>query len=48
MDDLDRYVAERSGRDPEFAEGFEEGYAEFRREVLLRQASGEVGISSPT
>ena len=35
MDDLDRYVEERSARDPEFAAGLESGYQEFRIGVLL-------------
>jgi HTH-type transcriptional regulator / antitoxin HipB len=36
IDDLDRYIEERKKRDPEFAEGFEEGYEDFKIGVLLQ------------
>jgi len=38
MSDLQKYIKQRSQRDPEFAEGLEVGYAEFKIGVLLRQA----------
>lgn len=38
MSDLERYVKKRKRRDPEFAEGFEVGYSNFKVGVLLRQA----------
>jgi hypothetical protein len=44
MSDLKRYIQERAARDPEFAEGFEEGYTDFKIGVLLRQALQRVGL----
>ena len=38
MSDVERYIGSRKASDPEFAEGFEEGYKEFEFGVLLRQA----------
>ena len=38
MSDVEKYIAERKKTDPEFAEGFEEGYKEFELGVLMRQA----------
>jgi len=38
MSDLERYVKKRKRLDPEFAEGFEVGYSDFKVGVLLRQA----------
>lgn len=38
MSDITRYARARAARDPEFAEGFESGYTEFKAEALLRQA----------
>ena len=38
MSDLQRYTQDRMGRDVEFAEDFDEGYADFKLGVLLRQA----------
>lgn len=45
MDDLSRYIDERAARDPEFAEGYESGYADFKIGVLLRQAREEAGLT---
>jgi hypothetical protein len=45
MDDVERYIRERAARDPDFADGFEAGYAEFKRDVMLRAASGEPAVS---
>src|SRR6476620_1593296 len=45
MSDLDRYTRERAARDPEFAEGFESGYAEFRIGILLREAREDAGLT---
>lgn len=49
MSDLRRYVRERAARDAEFAEGLEEGYAEFKARVLLLQAKeeGELTLKAP-
>jgi transcriptional regulator with XRE-family HTH domain len=45
MDDVERYIRERSARDPEFAEGFDSGYAEFKIGVMLRRAREEAGLT---
>jgi hypothetical protein len=45
MSDLQRYVQERAARDPEFAEGLEEGYTDFKIGVLLRQARERAGLT---
>jgi len=45
MSDLARYGMERAARDPEFAEGLEGGYEEFKVGVLLRQAREEAGLT---
>jgi len=36
MSDLKKYIAERKKVDPEFAEGFDEGYENFKIGVLLQ------------
>ncbi len=36
MDDLDRSIAEREALDPEFADGYDEGYENFKIGVLLQ------------
>lgn len=45
MTDVEQYFRERAARDPEFADGFESGYAEFRVGVLLRQAREDAGLT---
>ena len=45
MSDVEKYIAERKKTDPEFAEGFEEGYRKFEIGVLLRQAREEAGMT---
>ncbi len=45
MSDLQRYIEQRSQRDPEFAEGFESGYADFKIGVMLRQAREKAGLT---
>lgn len=45
MSDVERYIARRKQTDPEFSEGFEEGYKEFEFGVLLRQARQEAGLT---
>jgi transcriptional regulator with XRE-family HTH domain len=45
MDDLDKYIQERKDRDPEFAEGYDNGYKEFMVGVLLRQARKSAGVT---
>ena len=45
MDDLEKYIEKRKARDKKFAEGFEEGYENFKIGVLLREAREEAGIT---
>ena len=45
MSDVEAYIERRKKSDPEFAEGFEEGYKEFEFGVLLRQAREEAGLT---
>ncbi len=45
MSDLKRYIKKRKARDPEWAEGFEAGYADFKISILLRQAREEAGMT---
>jgi HTH-type transcriptional regulator/antitoxin HipB len=45
MDDLDRYIAERATRDPEFAEGYERGFQAFQLGVMLLSARQQAGLT---
>ncbi|MFB2839013.1 helix-turn-helix domain-containing protein [Floridanema evergladense] len=45
MNDVEKYIKNRKKIDPEFAEGFESGYASFKIGVLLAQAREEAGIT---
>jgi len=45
MSDLQKYVSNRKVRDPEFAEGYEEGYQAFKIGALLRQAREASGLT---
>lgn len=45
MSDLKKYISERKTRDKKFAEGFEEGYEQFKVGVMLRQARESVGLT---
>lgn len=45
MSDLQEYVTKRTVHDPEFAEGFETGYSDFRIGVILRQARQAAGLT---
>jgi len=45
MDDLERFIEEQKKSDPEFANGFESGYINFKIGILLRKAREEAGIS---
>ena len=38
MRDVEKYIAERKKTDPEFAEGFEEGYKEFESVCISKDA----------
>jgi len=45
MDDLDRYIDNRKKIDPEFAEGYDEGYERFKIGVMLREARVSCGLT---
>jgi len=45
MSDIKRYVKNRAERDPEFAENYEVGYADFKIGVILRQAREAAGLT---
>ena len=45
MSDVIRYIQNRAERDPEFAENYEAGYADFKIGVILRQAREAAGLT---
>ena len=45
MSDIRKYVKKRKARDPEFAQGFDIGYEEFKIGVMLRQAREKAGFT---
>lgn len=45
MSDLEKYINKRKKKDPKFAQGFEEGYEEFKIGVLLKQAREQAGLT---
>lgn len=45
MSDLKKYISERKKRDKKFAEGYEEGYEQFKVGVMLRQARESAGLT---
>ena len=45
MSDVKRYIQNRAERDPEFAENYEVGYADFKISVILRQAREAAGLT---
>jgi len=45
MSDLQVYISDRKKRDPEFAEGYDEGFRSFKIGVLLKQAREEAGLT---
>ncbi len=45
MSDVEKYIARRKKTEPQFAEGFEEGYRDFEIGVLLRQAREDAGLT---
>lgn len=45
MSDLQAYISERKKTDPEFAEGYEEGFRNFKIGVLLKQARENAGLT---
>ena len=45
MSDLKKYVEKRKATNPDFAEGYDEGYENFRIGVMLKQARLEAGLT---
>lgn len=45
MSDLKKYIAGRKKTDPAFAEGYDEGYEQFKIGVMLRQAREAAGLT---
>ncbi len=45
MSDPTKYVQARATRDPEFADGLESGYTDFKVGALLRQAREKAGLT---
>jgi len=45
MSDLKKYISERKKRDRKFAEGFDEGYEQFKVGVMLRHARESAGLT---
>jgi transcriptional regulator with XRE-family HTH domain len=45
VSDLTKYTQARAARDPEFAEGLEAGYSDFKVGALLRQAREKAGLT---
>ena len=45
MSDLKRFIAEQKRIDPEFAEGYDEGYQQFKFGVLLQMSREKAGMT---
>jgi HTH-type transcriptional regulator/antitoxin HipB len=45
MSDLKKYIAQRKKGDRKFAEGYEEGYEQFKIGVMLRHARESAGLT---
>ncbi len=45
MSDLQKYIAERKKRDPDFAKNYDEGFEAFKLGVMLKQARKEAGLT---
>ncbi len=45
MSDLQKYIAKRKARDPEFTKDYEKGYEEFKIGVMLKMAREEAGLT---
>jgi HTH-type transcriptional regulator / antitoxin HipB len=45
VSDLTKYTQARAARDPEFADGLETGYTDFKIGALLRQAREKAGLT---
>ena len=45
MDDLDRWIEKQKRTDPEFAEGYDEGYENFKIGVLLQMSREQAELT---
>lgn len=45
MSDLKKYIVNRKKKDKKFAEGFDEGYEQFKIGIILRQARESAGLT---
>ena len=45
MSDLKKYIEKRKATNPDFAEGFDEGYENLRIGIMLKQARLEAGLT---
>jgi len=45
MSDLKKYIINKKKKDKKFAEGFDEGYEQFKIGVILRQARESAGLT---
>ncbi|MDA8091160.1 MAG: helix-turn-helix transcriptional regulator [Nitrospiraceae bacterium] len=45
MSDLKKYIHDRKRRDKGFAEGYDEGYEQFKIGAMLKQARESVGLT---
>jgi HTH-type transcriptional regulator/antitoxin HipB len=45
MSDLKQYIDQRKKKDGKFAEGYDEGYEQFKIGVVLRQARESAGLT---
>ena len=45
MSDLKKYIAKRKTTNPDFDEGFDEGYENFRIGIILKQARLDAGLT---
>ena len=45
MSDLKKYIADWNKKDKEFANGFDEGYEQFKIGIVLRQARESAGLT---
>jgi len=45
VSDLKKYIADRKKKDKDFANGFDEGYEQFKIGIVLRQARESAGLT---
>ena len=45
MSDLKKYITKRKAKDPEFAQGYDEGFEEFKIGLILRQEREKSGLT---